>query len=154
MSLLRQLWDLLQPGDVLLGDRLMANWTGICMLQQRGVDFVGRLNKANRRADFRRGIRLGKDDHIVRWQKPTSIRSVDRRTYYLLPDSITVREVRFQVEQPGFRTRLIVVVTTYHPYIPHICRVISPNFLGGQNWRRVGEDGSSACGPARQGRSN
>jgi IS4 transposase len=67
---------------------------------------------SNRRADFRRGIRLGKDDHIVRWQKPTSIRSVDRRTYSLLTDSITVREVRFRVEQAGFRTRFIVVVTT------------------------------------------
>ncbi len=95
-----------------MGDRLMANWTGICMLQQRGVDFVGRLNKANRRADFRRGIRLGKADHIVCWHKPTSIRSVDRRTYHLLPDSIKVREARFRVEQPGFRTRFIVVVTT------------------------------------------
>src|SRR5262249_43142125 len=92
VSLLRQLWELLQPGDVLLGDRLMANWTGICMLQQRGVEFVGRLNKANRRADFRRGIRLAKDDHLVCGTKPTSIRSVDRRTYHLLPDSITVRE--------------------------------------------------------------
>ena len=30
----------------------------------------------------------------------------------MLPDSITVREVRFRVEQPGFRTRFIVVVTT------------------------------------------
>ena len=112
VSLLRQLWDILRPGDVLVGDRLMANWTGICMLQQRGVEFVGRLNKANRRADFRRGIRLGKDDHIVCWHKPTSIRSVDRRTYHLLPDSITVREARFPVEQRGFRTRFIVVVTT------------------------------------------
>ena len=49
---------------------------------------------------------------MVVWKKPTSIRSVDRRTYAALPDSITVREVRFRVEQRGFRTRLIVVVTT------------------------------------------
>ena len=46
------------------------------------------------------------------WKKPTSIRSVDRQTYNALPDSITVREVRFRVEQPGFRTRSVVVVTT------------------------------------------
>jgi hypothetical protein len=32
--------------------------------------------------------------------------------YNALPDSITIREVRFRVEQPGFRTRSIVVVTT------------------------------------------
>ena len=48
----------------------------------------------------------------MRWKKPTSIRSVDRPTYNALPDSITVREARFRVEQPGFRTRSVVVVTT------------------------------------------
>ena len=112
VSLLRQLWDLLRPGDVLLTDCLMSNWAGIILLQQRGVETVSRLNKANRSADFRRGTRLGKDDHIVRWFKPTSIRSVDRATYKSLPESLTIREARFRVEQPGFRTKAIVVVTT------------------------------------------
>jgi hypothetical protein len=112
VSLIRQLWDILRRGDVLLGDRLMANWAGIVMLQQRGVDFVGRLNKAKRISDFRKGIRLGKNDHLVCWKKPASIRSLDRKTYRSLPDSLTIREARFWVEQPGFRTRSIVVVTT------------------------------------------
>ena len=112
VSLLRRMWDILRPGDILLADRLMSNWTGIVMLKERGLELVSRLNKANRKADFRRGKRLGKDDHIVRWRKPNSIRSVDRKTYNLLPDSVTVREVRFRVEQPGFRTKAVVVVTT------------------------------------------
>ena len=111
VSLLRRLWDVLRPGDVLLGDRLMSGWVGMHLLKQRGVDTVSRLS-AHRRADFRKGTRLGKDDHLVVWKKPTSIRSVDRKTYNALPDSITVREVRFRVEQPGFRTRSVVVVTT------------------------------------------
>jgi Transposase DDE domain len=111
VSLLRRLWDTLRPGDVLLGDRLMSGWVGMHLLKQRGVDTVSRLS-AHRRADFRKGTRLGKDDHLVVWRKPTSIRSVDRQTYNSLPDSITVREVRSRVEQPGFRTRSIVVVTT------------------------------------------
>src|SRR5262249_15325817 len=104
VSLLRRLWDVLRPGDVLLGDRPMSGWGGMYLLKRRGVDTVSRLS-AHRRADFRKGTRLGKDDHLVRWEKPTSIRSVDRPTYRALPDSITVREVRFRVEQPGFRTR-------------------------------------------------
>src|SRR3954468_5880321 len=111
VSLLRQLWDVLRPGDVLLGDRLMSGWVGMHLLKERGVDTVSRLS-AHRRADFRKGTRLGKDDHLVVWRKPTSIRSVDRRTYHTLPDAITVREARCRVEQPGFRTRSVVVVTT------------------------------------------
>ncbi len=112
VSLLRRIWGILSPGDVLLADSLLSNWTGIVMLQQQGTELVSRLNKAHRKADFRKGIRLGKDDHIVRWRKPNSIRSVDRKTYNMLPDFVTVREVRFRVEQPGFRTRSVVVVTT------------------------------------------
>ena len=72
---------------------------------------VSRLG-ALRTADFRKGIRLGKDDHRVVGKKPTSIHSVDRGTYNTLPNSIVVREVRFRVEEPGFRTRVVVVVTT------------------------------------------
>src|SRR5262249_53250945 len=46
VSLLRRLWDVLCPGDVLLGDRLLANWATIVLLRQRGVELVGRLNTA------------------------------------------------------------------------------------------------------------
>jgi hypothetical protein len=111
VSLLRRLGDVLRPGDVLLGDRLMSGRVGMHLLKQRGVDTVSRLS-AHRRADFRKGRRLGQDDHLVVWKKPTSIRSVDRQTYNALPDSITVREARFRVGQLGFRTRSVVVVTT------------------------------------------
>jgi hypothetical protein len=112
VSLLRRLWDALRPGDLLLTDALMANWTNIVMLKERGIELVGRLNKAHRTADFRRGQRLGQEDHIVHWRKPTSIRSLDRRSYQALPASVTVRETRVRVAQPGFRTKAVVVVTT------------------------------------------
>src|SRR6187399_237993 len=81
VSLLRRLWNVLRPGDVLLTDRLMANWLNILLLRERGIELVSRLNKANRIADFRCGKRLGKDDHIVRWFKPSFIRSLDWQTY-------------------------------------------------------------------------
>ncbi len=112
VSLLRRLWDVFRRGDVLLADSLMSNWTGMVLLKQRGVDTVSRLNKATRKADFRRGKRLGKGDHIVRWRKPTSIRSVVWQTYKSLPEYLTIRETLIRVEQPGFRTKSIVVVTT------------------------------------------
>jgi hypothetical protein len=112
VSLLRRLWDVLLPGDVLLADSLTSNFTNLVQLQSRGVALVSRLNKAHRTADFRRGRRLGPDDHVVQWRKPTSIRSLDWQTYKALPESITIRETRIRVRQPGFRTREIVVVTT------------------------------------------
>jgi hypothetical protein len=113
VSLLRRMWDVLTAGDVLLADRLTANWATIQMLQQRGAHLVSRLNKAKRTADFRRGRRLGPDDHVVRWAKPSGIKSLDWPTYKALPESIEVRECRVRVAQRGFRTRSVVVVTTF-----------------------------------------
>ena len=110
LSLLRQLWDLFLPGDVLLTDRLMCSWTEIFLLKQRGIDCVTRLSK--RTVDFRRGQRLGDGDHLVRWPKPGCPRTMDWQTYKSLPEFITVRELRVRVEQPGFRSRTIIVVTT------------------------------------------
>ena len=112
VSLLRRLWDVLASGDVLLADRLTANWANIHLLREAGSKSVSRLNKANRTADFRRGRRLGREDHIVRWAKLMLIRLLDREAYRALPESITIREVRVRVAQPGFRTKSVVVVTT------------------------------------------
>jgi hypothetical protein len=111
LGMLRALLGVFRPGDVLLADRLMCAWTEMVMLKQRGVDCVCRLH-SHRQADFRRGHRLGPGDHVVVWPKPPRPRSIDRATYDSLPDFLTVREVRVQVEQPGFRARTIIVATT------------------------------------------
>jgi DDE family transposase len=110
-GLLRTLLGLFRPGDVLLADRQMCAWTEMVLLQQRGVDCVCRLT-SHRRADFRRGKRLGRGDHVVVWPKPPKPRTIDREAYALLPDSLTVRECRVRVEQPGFRIRTLVLATT------------------------------------------
>jgi Transposase DDE domain len=110
LGMLRTLWDLFVPGDVLLADRLLCSWAEMALLKGRGVDTVTRLSK--RKADFRRGRRLGPGDHLVKWLKPTKPRSMDRETYDALPKFLMVRETRVHVEQPGFRTETIIVATT------------------------------------------
>lgn len=111
LGMLRTLWDLFLPGDVMLADRLMCTWTEMVMLKQRGVDCVCRLT-SHRKADFRRGQRLGKDDHVVKWLKPAKPRSIDQETYNTLPEFLMIRECRVQVERPGFRVRTLIVATT------------------------------------------
>jgi len=109
--MLRTLWNMFVPGDVLLADRLMCAWTEMVMLKQRGVDCVCRFT-SHRKADFRRGNRLGPGDHIVEWLKPTKPRTMDYHTFSKLPDFLLVREVRVRVEEPGFRTTVLVIATT------------------------------------------
>ena len=111
LGLLRTLWTIFRPGDVFLADRLMCTWTEMVMLKQRGVDCVCRFT-SHRTADFRRGERLGNGDHIVTWLKPQRPRSVDRETYDLLPQFLTIRECRVRVEQVGFRVKILTIATT------------------------------------------
>jgi hypothetical protein len=121
LGMLRTLWDLFLPGDVLLADRLMCAWTEMVMLKQRGVDCVCRLT-SHRTADFRRGKRLDSGDHLVKWAKPGKPRSIDRKTYDALPEFLLVRECRVRVEQPGFRVETLIVVTTLleaHEFTKH-----------------------------------
>jgi hypothetical protein len=110
LSLLRQLWTMFSPGDVLLADRLMCSWREMTMLKQRGVDTVTRL--CRRQADFRRGKRLSKGDHVVRWYKPKHHKTADKETYNALPEFLLVRETRIRIAQAGFRTKTMIVVTT------------------------------------------
>jgi hypothetical protein len=111
LGLLRTLWNVFAPGDVMLADRLMCAWTEMAMLKQRGVDCVCRLT-SHRTVNFRRGQRLGHDDHLVTWPKPTRPRSMDRRTYDELPEFLTIRETRVHIEQVGFRTTTLVIAST------------------------------------------
>jgi hypothetical protein len=111
LGILRTLLNIFLPGDVMLADRLMCAWTEMVMLKQRGVDCVCRLT-SHRKADFRRGKRLDQDDHLVMWLKPTKPRSIDREAYNALPDFLTIRECRVQVEQPGFRIKTLIIATT------------------------------------------
>jgi len=111
LGMLRTLWDIFVPGDIMVADRYMCAWTEMVMLKLRGVDIAVRLN-INRKADFRRGKRLGKKDHVVEWPKPTKPRSIDRATYNTLPPFLTVRECHIQIDKPGFRVKNLVVVTT------------------------------------------
>jgi len=89
----------------------MCNWRNIFEASERGVHIVTRINKALRRADFRKGKRLGKDDHIVQWPKP-KMHGVRGQAYKAMPEYVKVRELRIQVEQAGFRSKQITIVTT------------------------------------------
>ena len=110
-ALLRTLGDALQQGDVVLADRYFGGYFDLALWRRRGVDFVVRLHQL-RRCDFRRGRRLGRRDHVVRWAKPQRPDWLDEAAYRALPASLEVRELEVRVPQAGFRTRRLVVVTS------------------------------------------
>ena len=111
-TLFRGLLQGLETGDVILADRYYASYWLIAMLAQRGVDCLMRQHQ-HRRVDFRRGRRLGRDDHIIKIPKPRQMPDwMDEATYKQLPDELEVREVRVHVAIKGFRVKTLVAVTT------------------------------------------
>jgi len=110
-SLFRQLLDLLLKGDVVVADRYYCSYFMIALLQAIDVDAAFRLHHL-RHYDFRRGRHLGHADHVVEWQRPIRPTWMDEPTYASMPATLTVRELRFRVDIPGFRSPEIVMATT------------------------------------------
>ena len=87
-TLLRQLLDHLQSGEILLADAIFANYWTIALLLERGVDLLARCD-GKRRMDFRRGRRLGRYDHLVPWRKPIRPSWMSKTLYRRLPQTLT-----------------------------------------------------------------
>jgi DDE family transposase len=95
-----------------LGDRNFGTFANLVLLKRQGAAGVFRRHQA-RGAGVQRLKRLGKDDHLVRWQQIRPRRApvwLDAKVE--LPSTVVVREVTFQVSQPGFRTQSVTLVTT------------------------------------------
>jgi putative transposase len=110
-SLFRTLHDALKEGDVVLADRYFSGWFDLALLRSRGVDAVVRKHQL-RATDFRTGRRLGQEDHLVCWSKPSRPDWMSQKEYDALPAELELREVRVRVGQKGFRTQELVIVTT------------------------------------------
>lgn len=109
--LFRQLFKNFSPGDVVLGDRGFCSFADIYRLTEQGVHAVLRI--FNRKPDYRTGQRLGKRDHLVNWEKPKKCPAgLSPDTYAALPEKLRVREVCVIVEQKGFRSQRLDIVTT------------------------------------------
>lgn len=102
----------LRPGDILVGDRAFSSFAHLALLLRRGVDGLFRQHQ-RRKTDLRRGRVLGVRDRVVSIRRPPSVPSwMQRSEYDKLPQNLTVRIIKFRVEEPGCRTREIELVTT------------------------------------------
>jgi len=111
-ALLRGLRGRLKPGDILLADGYYSSYPEVAALVAMGVDVVMRQH-GGRKSDFRRGTKLGREDHTIRWQRGRNRRAwMGREAFAALPRSIAMRELRVRVDKRGFRTKVFVVVTS------------------------------------------
>ena len=135
LALVRAVHPSLHAGDVLVADRGLCSYAHLALLAQAGVHAVLRLG-ARQLVDFTPGrpfvmpgVRrtpavkgiprsrwlkaVGAHDQLVTWFKPKTRPSwLTREALAALPEALVLREVRYRVGTPGFRTRQITLVTT------------------------------------------
>jgi hypothetical protein len=130
-ALLREMLDRFSSGDVAVFDRCCCSYMAIAMLMRRGIDVCTRLHQ-QRSGDLRRGKRLGKHDRLVTWQRPARPTWMDEATYATIPETLTLRMMRFSVDVPGCRTKTITIITTLLDPIAYPAEAIAE--LYGYRW--------------------
>lgn len=92
-------------------DRYYCSFMMIALLLSQGTQVCARKHHL-RHSDFRRGKRLGKYDHLIMWTRPKRPTWMDEATYARIPETLVLREIRYNVVVPGSRTKTIDVITT------------------------------------------
>jgi len=110
-ALLRGLLGTFEKDDVVVFDRHYCSFLMLALLSQGGQHVCARLHQ-RRPSDFRRGRRLGSGDHLITWTRPKKPAWMSQEQYDQIPETLTLREVKFQVTVPGRRTETITIVTT------------------------------------------
>ena len=132
-TLWRQLWDVLEKGDVMLADRGFCSYADYWILLQRGVDSVMRLH-ARRSVGVKEIKRLGKNDVLVEWIKSSwKPKWLSFEDWSQLPASMLVRHVTIQVQWPGFRTDTITIATTLLDPVEYPAEAFAELYL--RRWR-------------------
>jgi Transposase DDE domain len=135
LAQVQKVHPMLAPGDVLVADRGLCSYAHLALLVQAGVHTVLRVwarqivdftpgrpfvTPGVRRTPAVKGIprsrwlkTLGVHDQLVMWLKPKTCPSwLTREALAALPEAVVLREVRYRISTPGFRTREITLVTT------------------------------------------
>lgn len=121
-----------RPGDAVVGDRAFSAYTHLALLRQRGAHGLFRAHQKrdlpfpalpgprekhgdnrHRRARPVLVEMITTDDQILEIVKPKNRASwLTREAFAAIPATLTVRVLRYRVEEKGFRSREIVLLTT------------------------------------------
>lgn len=112
VTLFRSVTDFLTSLDLLLYDRGLCIFSDLASLIIRKVHFVVRFKESINRS-VARYKRLGKNDWLVCWQKPSKKpQHMKSREWKKLPEKLILRQVSYVVSIPGWRSKKITIITS------------------------------------------
>jgi hypothetical protein len=108
-TLLRQMFDSLRPGDVVVADALFDDYFLIWELRQRGVDVVTR---AQCRRVGTQTVQSGPDGDVIVWRRPNKPRGMTGEQYRAYPKTQLMRQVSVDARDRDNRVEQFEVITT------------------------------------------
>jgi hypothetical protein len=108
-TLLRQMYDTLKPGDVVLADALFDDYFIACELRQRGIELVAR-------AQYQRvgtqTIQSRPDGDVIVWQRPNKPHGMKGEQYRTYAKTLLMRQVSVDARDKDNRVEQFKVITT------------------------------------------
>ena len=108
-TLLRQMYDTLKPGDVVLADALFDNYFIACELRQRGIELVARVQYQRVGSQT---VQSRPDGDIIVWQRPNKPHGMKGEQYRTYPKTLLMRQVSVDARDKDNRVEQFKVVTT------------------------------------------
>ena len=113
-ALLRKIMDTFDKNDIAVFDRYYCSYMMLALLATRGAHVCTRLHQL-RKSDFRKGHRLGQNDYLVTWTRPQRPKWMSPEQYDLIPETLELREIRFDENQLGHHESFTVITTLTDP---------------------------------------
>jgi len=108
-TLVRQLYDMLKPGDVVLADALFDDYFIAWELRQRGIELVARAQYE--RVDTQT-VQSGPDGDVILWQRPNKPHGMKGEQYRTYPKTLRMRQVSVDARGKDNRVEQFKVITT------------------------------------------
>jgi hypothetical protein len=108
-TLLRAMYDALEPGDVVLADALFDNYFLVCEMRDRGIDLVARAQYERVGSQT---VESRPDGDVLLWQRPNKPHGMTGEQYRRYPKTLMVRQVSVDARGRDNRAERFHVVTT------------------------------------------
>ncbi len=114
LPMLRQQKGTFKSDDIFLGDKGFCSYFDVSSFKDRGVDSVITLARRIPVTEVDAIKILGTDDLLIHWKKPvrTKASSYSQEDWEQLPETLTLRQIKVTVNQPGFRVTSFYMITT------------------------------------------
>lgn len=114
LPMLRQQIETFKRGDIFLGDKGFCSYLDVSRFKDKGIDSVITLARRIPATELDATEILGKDDLLTHWKKPVRSKasSYSQEDWEQLPETLTLRQIKVTVSQPGFRVSSFYIITT------------------------------------------